>query len=91
MSSLFHLLYEFNYNKIKTKICDFGLARIVDEISVAHSSSTKNAKFASIPSHSAAAAAAKKAAGRSCSISEQALTRDDNDGNHMPSMPSVSS
>jgi len=63
------------------------LARIVDEISVAHSSSTKTT-IATIPSHSAAAAAAKKAAGRSCSISEQALTREDNDGNPMPSVSS---
>uniref|UniRef100_A0A7S4A9N4 Mitogen-activated protein kinase n=1 Tax=Pseudo-nitzschia australis TaxID=44445 RepID=A0A7S4A9N4_9STRA len=80
------------------KICDFGLARIVDEISVARSSSltsssndinigTTNADV-NISNTAAAMKAAKRLAGRSCSISEQSLSYDDGEGAAItPNMP----
>jgi len=61
------------------KICDFGLARIVDEVSVAISTSSTSAVNTPVVT--------KRAGGRSCSIAEQVLSHDDNDDKHVPTMP----
>ena len=57
------------------------MARIVDEISVANSSSKKD-EYNIDDNNIATSVIVKKASGRSCSISEQFLSSDNDDGNN---------